>query len=465
MKFESLITEYDDSLSGDSYIDPLGQQVIWSFFGQRVFRNRVNSISNDVRNFTINLLHHGVIRSIQEDESVVVSPALIEAVGGKDRLPFIHACLIYLENVFTYSMVDKPEEAGIDTLGILGGSNGRTQMQESDQNPSLVFTDKKEGHLLVRQLGLGVSGRYKTPFVEMGFFDDNYRYFHQESEERWSAFKSLLENHSQLRECFRQAKEHVIDLVHSSQLKNQVPPRRQFRDVPTALREAYQKAFATPGKVGAETKAFWLDVTGLNKGAAGALLKVLEDFHSSPSDKKLLPEERFSHAAMLCEEEPDERRKIEHIQIVEPLLAECDLLFRLARHKKVLSVSEVRAHWIGLGRTDQTLSDAAARIQDNSDLLQVLKGTAHRRLQKLLDVAVNERLEEQLQALLHYHSQVMKSRGQLRWVEAKSGDEVRVYGRTEPLPNAEKRPPGSWVNSYYIHQFYNLVAGYQGGTR
>jgi hypothetical protein len=87
MKFESLITEFDDSLSGDSYIDPLGQQVIWSSFGQRVFRNRVNSISNDVRNFTINLLHHGVIRSIQEDESVVVSPALIEAVGDKDSLP------------------------------------------------------------------------------------------------------------------------------------------------------------------------------------------------------------------------------------------------------------------------------------------------------------------------------------------------------------------------------------------
>ncbi|CAN0606680.1 unnamed protein product, partial [Ectocarpus sp. 12 AP-2014] len=148
-----------------------------------------------------------------------------------------------------------------------------------------------------------------------------------------------------------------------------------------------------------------------------------------------------------------------------PLLAEFDLLFRLARHKKVLSVSEVRAHWIGLGRSDRTLSDAAARIQDNFDLLQVLKGTGHRRLQKLLDVAVNERLEEQLKALLHYHAQVMKSRGQLRWVEAKSGDEIRVYGRTEPLPNAEKRPPGSWVNSYYIHQFYNLVAGYQGGTR
>lgn len=465
MKFESLITEYDDSLSGDSYIDPLGQQVIWSSFGQRIFSNRVNSVSNDVRNFTINLLHHGVIRSVQEDESVVVSQALIESVGDKESLPFIHACLIYLENVFTYSMIDRPEKADIDTLGILGGSNARRKMDTSMQNPSLVFTNKREGHLLVRQLGLGVSGRYKTPFVEMGFFDNSYRYVHQESEECWDAFEQLVDNHDQLRDCFRLAKEHIIDLVNSSQSKSQVPPRREYNDIPKALREAYRQAFTTPGKVGAETKAFWMDVTGLNKGAAGALLKVLEDFHSAASETKLMPEQCFRKSVKLCGEEPDERRKIEHIQIVEPLLAELDLLFRLARHKKMLSVSEVRVYWTDLGRTDQTLSDAAARIQGNVDQLQTLQGTARRRLQQLLDVAANERVEEQLVGLLQYHSHVMKSRGQLRWVEAKGGDEIRVYGRTEPLPNAEKFPPGSWVNSYYIYQFYNLVAGYQGGIQ
>lgn len=97
-----------------------------------------------MRNFTLNLLHHGVIRSILQDESVTVSPALAAAVGDKESLPFIHACLIYLENIFTYSMVDKPEEVDIDTLGILGGSNGRRAMEESDQNPSLLFTDKRK---------------------------------------------------------------------------------------------------------------------------------------------------------------------------------------------------------------------------------------------------------------------------------------------------------------------------------
>jgi hypothetical protein len=311
---------------------------------------------------------------------------------------------------------------------------------------------------------LGVSGRYKTPFVEMGFFDHSYRYFHQKSKENWGAFKTLIENHGELRDCFQQAKKHLIELVNDSYSKSQVPPQRQFRDIPVALRDAYRKAFATQGKVGAETKAFWLDVTGLNEGAAGALLETLEAYYSTATNEKLAPKEVFGRAEERCEP-PGERRKIQHIQIVEPLLAELDLLFRLARHKKVQSVSDVRGYWEDLGRTDHTLQDAAGRIWDASDLLPTLQGTARRRLQKLLNVATNESLEEQLKGLLKYHSQVMKERGQFRWVEAVHDVEIRVHGRTEPLPKAEKRPIGAWVNSYYVHQFYNLVAGYQGGTQ
>ena len=48
------LTEYDDSLSGDSYIDPIGTLIVWSALGRQVFDDRVNSVSNDVRNYTLN---------------------------------------------------------------------------------------------------------------------------------------------------------------------------------------------------------------------------------------------------------------------------------------------------------------------------------------------------------------------------------------------------------------------------
>ena len=38
MQLSHILTEYDDELSGDSYIDPLGVLVIWSAFGQQIFQ-------------------------------------------------------------------------------------------------------------------------------------------------------------------------------------------------------------------------------------------------------------------------------------------------------------------------------------------------------------------------------------------------------------------------------------------
>ncbi len=52
------LTDYDDSLTGESHIDPMGMLVIWSAYGHQIFQNRVNSISNDVRNYTLNLFNH-----------------------------------------------------------------------------------------------------------------------------------------------------------------------------------------------------------------------------------------------------------------------------------------------------------------------------------------------------------------------------------------------------------------------
>ena len=55
-----LLTEFDERISSELNLDPLGLQVIWSAYGQKIFRNRISSISNDVRNYTLNLFDHWV---------------------------------------------------------------------------------------------------------------------------------------------------------------------------------------------------------------------------------------------------------------------------------------------------------------------------------------------------------------------------------------------------------------------
>lgn len=470
MKLQDMLTDYDDSLSGDSFIDPLGQLVIWSAYGQQVFRNRVNSVSNDVRNFTLNVLHHGVIRSVLLDEDVQVSDALANELGPKESLPFIHACLIHLENIFTYSMVNRPEDAGIDTLGILGGSKGRAVLeeQESNGNPQLIFTDKPSGQLLVRQLGLGVSGRYKTPFVEMGFFDQNYRYIGPEAQERWAEFEKLLSRSELLRYCFAEARRHLVNLIHSAQAKSQVPPKINFLEISTDLKNAYRTAFTTGAKVGSETRDFWLSATGLNEGAAGELLNVmkkrLSQFKADDvAPGKLSPQSIVEEAVKAFHGEIAERQKLKNIQRIESLLAEVDLLFRVARHKKVQTVGEIRDHWQQLGRTETTLQSYAETIVDHPEIWGPLQETGRKRLERILQIARLATVEEQLIALLDYHATVMKQRGQFRWVELARSGEVHNHGRTASLPVAGDRPPGSWVNSYYLHQFNFLVSGYYGG--
>lgn len=459
MELFRFLTEYDDELSGDSYIDPLGVLVIWSAFGRQIFRNRVNSISNDVRNFTLNLLHHALIRDLCDDDAVQPSKALVEEVGDKHSLAFRQACLVYLENIFTYAMVTASAGAGVDSLGILGASKARARLEQSPQgNPPLQFTHRKEGHLLVRQLGLGVSGRYKTPFMEMGFFNATYNYHYKPNAvQLWDKTDTLIQGCERLAILYQEARVHLLGLLTGYKRKTGIA----FCDVPPSLWDAYRKALPTPGQVGSDTRDFWLDITGLAQGAAGALLSVLDEQAQQAPELPLPSQLLFALAEKRCDD-PAQKLQLNHVLTLEPLLAEAHLLFTLAHHAKNQRIAEIEAHWLALGRDAKTLPAAAASIEAMTSLMRVPVGTSHTRLTQLLKLASAGSFAEQLSGLLEYHAFVMRGRGQLPWAQALDLELIKSNARTTALPTAEKWPLRRWVNNYYIPQFSNLVAGFRG---
>lgn len=139
MNFKTLFTEYDDSIADDINLDPLGFLTIWSGYGQKIFRNRISSISNDVRSYTLNLFHHYLIRNLIRDDSVILSIALTKAYpGGKDSLAFKQACLIHLENLFVFAHLQN-EQQGMKwepqavVSGLLGVSKARRRMGAGEQ--------------------------------------------------------------------------------------------------------------------------------------------------------------------------------------------------------------------------------------------------------------------------------------------------------------------------------------------
>lgn len=454
--WERYITEYDDSLSAESYIDPIGTLIIWSAFGRQIFKNRVNSISNDVRNYTLNLFHHSLVRKLERDDEATLSASLRQKYQSKNALLFKQTCLIFLENLFVYSILQHERSEGVESAGVLGISNARRRWDNPGGNPELVFTHELNGQILIRQLSLGVSGRYKTPLMEIGFFDNSYQYHKPAFQQRWAEAERLIVGdkksllHKLEIEAYSYLKKSVAELRHGGKL--------QFRDaVPPKLTTAYSRAFASPRLVGAYARNFWLRQTELDRGAAGALLKVLEAAASEDSEA-----EEVIRLAMQLDLPPGDRATLEHVAKLEPFLSDCTLLFTLMVAERTHSIEGVIKHWAQFGRHGHRLPELANQIRDYVSLPAVKGSEAGRRLAELLQVASAGNLEQQSIALAEYHRRVMLSRGQLPWLVVDERGIIKVNARTLRRPEPESWPPGAWYNQYYLPQFRNFVLGLQG---
>lgn len=460
MYLDKFITEYDESLAGDSFIDPLGLLVIWSAYGQKVFESRVNSISNDVRNYTLNLFNHYVTRRLILAEVVKLSTPLSNALGGKNTQKFKHACLIYLENLFVYSILAHEGKrlgaVSVESAGVLGSVKARSLWNEHDQNPTLKFAPDSSSYILVRQLGLGVSGRYRTPLLTLGFFNDNYEYRSHKADLLWAEAEQFIHSVSALHGLADRVYEHMAELLCQGPAKPQV----EFNTISGTLSKPYATAFASSGEVGKYARNYWLGVTGLDQGAAGALLAVLDE---EKDGLEMSPRELVD----LATKKPvsaEELLKLRHIQVMEPFLAELSLLFILLTSKRAQPLEAVMAKWRELGRTDETLPQLARQIENDVALKGVLTGTANIRMTLLLKVAELPELVDQINQVITYHNKVMKDRDQHPWLSVDSGGQVKVHARTSTPPNVDQWAVGDWYFEYYISQFKWLVRGFQGRT-
>lgn len=457
MLLDRYLTEYDESIGSDLNIDPLGMQVIWSAYGQQIFRNRVSSISNDVRNYTLNLFNHWIIKHIGESDSFTLSNSLSHHYPSKHELNFKFACLIYLENLYVYSMIAHQKSKGVTTTGVLGITNARREWELSDKNPLLLFSHDKKAQVLVRQILLGVSGRYKTPLVEMGFFDRQYQYTLPNSTAMWRETSRLVEKTPALKNLGILLLDHMRALL----AENQRQPQRTFSEIPVSLTRAFADAFPSPAAVGKYACDFWLGLTELNKGAAGALYEAMQFQIINGTWVNESNEAVFARAALRPLTEND-RKKLEHVQSLEPFLGEMDLLFSLMMSQKNQSIEELVERWHALGRSAKTLAMFAGPIATNAAMFVPLSNTGRHRLDRLLQVSTLSDEKDQVRGLVAYHGQVMESRGQLPWIKLKNDDTLRLDIRPQQATAKLNRRLGEWVNQYYLPQYRNLLSGLWG---
>src|SRR6056297_3061284 len=105
---KSYFTARDSSIVKTGARDPLGFEILWSYLGREIFNNRVTSIANDARNYSLNLVHHAVIRQLKKDGAFFRIKEILEKDPGigeiRDSMAVV-ALLIFMENALIYSML------------------------------------------------------------------------------------------------------------------------------------------------------------------------------------------------------------------------------------------------------------------------------------------------------------------------------------------------------------------------
>jgi hypothetical protein len=365
-----------------------------------------------------------------------------------------------MENIFVFSMLEAEEsqQVKVQVQGILGTSKARQQLAEDES--SLLFTNKQSGQLLVRQLTLGASGRYKTPFTEMAFFDKEYRYHLPTSAQQWNSAQSFIQNSRGFNELAHNLVEHISKVISQD---NKLP-QIKWHKIPDAIKLGYAQSFATPASVGKQSKAFWLKATSLDKNAAGSLYEVINNSTQDNESAQSLFEQ-----AIAQEESAIEKRKMLDICRVEPLLAECELLLTVLLSQRFQSDADIYQSYLKLDRNVSSIIQLARDLEAEVGIKEKFQaGIVKSRYEALLafgKLDSTESIESMtalIEELLKYHRTIMNQRGQSPWVERDSQGVYRCHVKLRNLPTAEKRPYKTWFNGYYLDQFKNLIQGLEG---
>ena len=453
---KNIFTEYDDSIHGDGNIDPLGMLVIWSGLGREIFSSRISSIANDLRSYTVNLLHHAVIKSLIEDSSVILSKKISSIYHDKNDLRFKQSCILMLENIYIFSMIQNSlADKNVALQGVLGSSNGRKIWENQLADPKLLFgVDVKESQVLVRQLLLGVNGRYKSPMMFLGFFDSNYHY-NQEGH-AWEYASEFINKNPQLSKLKKSLKAFLVQSILSIESQK---PTIQFSDIPDEIKDNYGINFSTPKHIGSYATDFWLKITKLDQNAPGALREVML------AKNDLDYSEIIDKARKNRDLAPEEKIKLDNICILEPLLSEISQLFSHLLDKKNHTIKDVEETWHSKwNRKVSTLNQYASEIRQYQlqEINKSISATAKHRLEKLLLIAEQTSLQKQIESLIQYHSEIMQQRGNTAWLRFVD-DQIKLFIRPRPLST---KAPGStkkqWVHHYYLPEFKRMLDGMGG---
>ncbi len=444
----NIFTDYDESIFSDGSIDPMGLRIIWTSIGSKIFHNKLNTISTDIKLYTLNLFHHYLLQKcIREEEDSV--NRLIRKKPYFNKSDLFEGLVIFLENLLinaTYNQKDNSVSIpGINKLSNLKNNESKRSTIEK------ISVNRDKG-ILVRQYLLGIHGRHKGPFIQMGVFSGNAENIYS-NVAVWNDAANIFKQSP-----WKEADAVLTNLIKNKLLNSNVKPgafiEYKVEEILTQnLTDKYVALLKRENYVNDNIKTFWLNRLGLNSDTAGVLYKTYLNQNSTDTDfqKVLVNTYKQSNDPYLGA-----------INAVEPFLTLIDKCINRILSSATTQIDDALksfiTHWLNKNEVD------IAKIKSYLTI-QYVNQEAINRLIKLLEIYSNaiqskEPAEHFIIQLIKYHQDIMKSRGNLNWVSIGADNKISVhksnYISDQYLAYLKSK---TWVNFYYLPTVDSLHKG------
>lgn len=445
---DNIFTDYDESIFSDGSLDPMGLRIVWTSLGGKIFNNKLNTVSTDIKLYTLNLFHHFLLQkcAIEEEDSI---NKIIRKKPYFNKSDLFEGLIIFLENL----LINATYNLGDSSL-VVPGKNKLSNLKnnESKRNTVEKIAVNREKGILVRQYLLGIHGRHKGPFLQMGVFNENPEDIYN-NPEVWKEAAEIFKSSP-----WKEAATELTDLIKNKLLNSNTKPgafiEYKVEDVLTkSITEKYSALLKREIYVNKDIKSFWLNWLGLNKGTAGILYKTY--LSHSNNDKDF---QQIIVKANLESGDP----YLDAIQTIEPLLTLVDkCINRILSSATSVIDDELKKfinHWLDNNEVEPDKIKTYLSVQ-------YINQEAINRLQKLLDIYINAiqstmPAENFISHLIKYHQDIMKTRGNISWVSIGADNKISVH-RSNYISDyyLDYLKSKTWVNSYYLPTVDSLHKG------
>jgi hypothetical protein len=438
---KDFFTNPNNNLTQESSIDPMGLQVIWQDYSQKIFGKKLTTVANDIRIFSINLFHHYLVYQIFKEETRLKNLASNYKVYKNNKAlsrDLKLGMLICLENLATVTFYEANQEGlqEFDTSGIPGTFKATTRMNNDED---IQFSIDRRMGLLKNQVNLGMAGRYKGPMMKMNLFERDLSYHNHELDQ----LSALLENSKELLALKSILIKLFFEILFNSDYKESptiyYSELKRKTSIWPAIKQGYLDCFGKRA-ITKPMRDYFLHNLGLKNGAAGLIYDAIElkkSYDGSPgSDLKSILTSSLNH----CKDEK-EADKISNIINIEPTLSHAEYFLRKLADPSTTSIAQIKDELLLL-RVEINKQKSFLPLTDNA------------RLKQLAHLMFNENtLEDWAMDLSNYHKKLMELRYGEPWFTINDEGEIR-HLFSPVLSNNIKSVQEYLKSRHWFHHYY-----------